>query len=125
MTARVYYVDGSSWAINDGRAIDWVESSLDIEEVVVVHDSVRNVDRVEARVWSPGTATLDARVNVCWVCTRCIDVTLGLVRQIQVTVSLPRLRAGASLGAYLQIFAWGGRSYQQVNPLVDGHFFRV
>lgn len=30
---------------------------------------------------------------------------------------------GASLGAYLQIFAWGGRSYQQVNPLVDGHFF--
>ena len=93
VTARVYYVDGSSWAINDGRAIDWVESSLDIVEVVVVHDSVRNVDRFEARFWSPGTATIDARVNHCWVCTPCIDVTLGLVRQIQVTVSLPRLRA--------------------------------
>ena len=33
VTAREYYVDGSSWAINDGRAIDWVESSLDMVEL--------------------------------------------------------------------------------------------
>lgn len=86
MTARVYYADGSSWAINDARAIDWLESSLSVVEVVVIHDAVRNVDRFEAALRSPGTATIDAQVNHCWICNPCIDVTLALAQQIQVRV---------------------------------------
>jgi len=93
VTARVYYADGSSWAINDARAIDWLESNVSVAEVVVLHDSVRNVDRFEAALRSPGTATIDAQVNHCWICNPCIDVTLALTQQIQVRVSLPRLRA--------------------------------
>jgi hypothetical protein len=31
---------------------------------------------------------------------------------------------GASLGADLQIFAWDGKSYQQINPRIDGHYFQ-
>lgn len=31
---------------------------------------------------------------------------------------------GASLGAHLQIFAWNGKSYQQINPPIDGHYFQ-
>ncbi|MCS6815826.1 MAG: hypothetical protein NZ746_00440 [Blastocatellia bacterium] len=84
VTARVYYADGSSWAINDGRAIDWLESNVSIVQVVVISDSVR--DWFEARFLSPGTATIDAQVNHCWICNPCIDVTLGLTQQIQVTV---------------------------------------
>ncbi|MCS7157576.1 MAG: hypothetical protein N0A16_07595 [Blastocatellia bacterium] len=86
VTARVYYADGSSWAINDGRAIDWLESNVSIVQVMAIHDSVRNVDRFEAQFLSPGTATIDAQVNHCWICNPCIDVTLGLTQQIQVTV---------------------------------------
>jgi len=30
---------------------------------------------------------------------------------------------GASLGANLQIFAWDGKNFQQINPPINGHYF--
>ncbi len=86
VAARVYYADGSSWAINDARAIDWLESNVSVVQVVAVHNDLHNTDRFEAELRSPGTATIDGRVNHCWICTPCIDRTLALTQQVQVRV---------------------------------------
>jgi 3D (Asp-Asp-Asp) domain-containing protein len=97
VTARVYYADGSSWVINDGRAIDWLESSVSVVQVVVVSDPVRRVDRFEAELRSPGTARIGAQVNHCWICTPCIDRTLALTPEIQVTVQPKVTVTGADI----------------------------
>jgi hypothetical protein len=126
VTARVYYADGSSWVINDGRAIDWLESSVSVVQVVVVSDPVRRVDRFEAELRSPGTARIGAQVNHCWICTPCIDRTLALTPEIQVTVqpkvtvtgpgSVPLRASGTTQGTNsIQLTASGtpsGGTYQ-------------
>lgn len=68
--ARVYYEDGSSWGVNDPRAIEWFSTDPAVVEVEAA--SVSESRAVfQAELTNPGMAQLVAVVNHCAICAPC------------------------------------------------------